>query len=219
MILRNRNFNRVPASKDAKNIYIFCEGGKREYDYFIQFKGFDSRINIEVYKITDGENNSPQGLFEIAQDAFGFTGKKPIYEFIEGDEVWLVFDVDPDKLESRVSQMEMVIPTCKELNWNIAISNPCFEVWLYFHFKDELIDNLESCSEWKSLLGATYGGFDSRQHFVLITNAISRARKHYKEVNDLVPDFGRTRVFSLGEVIVEIMGNKIEKIRDRYLSS
>jgi hypothetical protein len=51
MILTNRLFERVPPSREAKSIYIFCEGAKREYDYFEYFKQLDSRINIEVYKL------------------------------------------------------------------------------------------------------------------------------------------------------------------------
>lgn len=51
MILKNRLFERVPPSRKAKSIYIFCEGARREFDYFEYFKELDSRINIEIYQL------------------------------------------------------------------------------------------------------------------------------------------------------------------------
>lgn len=48
MILTNRLFERVAPNREAKSIYIFSEGAKREVQYFNYFKGLDSRINIEV---------------------------------------------------------------------------------------------------------------------------------------------------------------------------
>ena len=51
MILTNRLFVREEPTRDAKSIYIFCEGKEREFNYFMYFKELDSRINIEIYKL------------------------------------------------------------------------------------------------------------------------------------------------------------------------
>ncbi len=51
MILKKRLFERAEPSEDAKKIFIFCEGKKRERAYFNYFKAIDSRINIEVYEL------------------------------------------------------------------------------------------------------------------------------------------------------------------------
>jgi len=46
------------------------------------------------------------------------------------DTVWCVFDVDDhSRLAEAVAQAE-------EFGFNVAISNPCFEVWLIWHFED-----------------------------------------------------------------------------------
>ena len=55
MILTNRLFKREIPSRDAKSIFIFCEGLKREYQYFTFFMEKDSRINVEVYKLNPSE--------------------------------------------------------------------------------------------------------------------------------------------------------------------
>ena len=143
MILTNRLFTRRPATRDAKSVYIFCEGVKREYQYFDYFKEIDSRINIEVYKLTPEENNSPLGLYQIACNCIVRNNENPNpkYEFLEDDEVWFVLDTDHDKLDTRKPQIEKLRTDCEKRNrWNVAQSNPCFEVWLFNHLFDE---NLE----------------------------------------------------------------------------
>lgn len=67
MILTNRLFKRREPFKEAKCIYIFCEGAKREFQYFNFFKEIDSRINIEIYSLDSNEDNSPLGLYKIAE--------------------------------------------------------------------------------------------------------------------------------------------------------
>ena len=134
MILTNRLFDREPPSRDAKSIYIFCEGAKREFQYFEYFQEMDSRINIEIYRLHPEEDNSPLGLLNIAEKCIikSEENKNPKYEFIDGDEVWIVLDTDKDKHNSREPQIEQIIKKCAERkDWNIVESNPCFEVWLY----------------------------------------------------------------------------------------
>lgn len=95
---------------EAKSIYIFCEGARREFDYFEYFKELDSRINVEVYKLDPSEDNSPLGLLEIAEKCIILSAENPNpkYNFIEGDEVWIVLDIDKDKDGSREPQIEHI---------------------------------------------------------------------------------------------------------------
>lgn len=95
MILTNRLFERQSPSREAKSLYIFCEGIKREYQYFEYFKEKDSRINVEINLLDPSDNNSPIGLLDIANDAF--FAPKPKFELQENDEVWIVLDTDPDR--------------------------------------------------------------------------------------------------------------------------
>ena len=67
MSITNRLFERQPPSREAKSIYIFCEGVKREYQYFKYFVEMDSRINIEPYRLHPHEDNSPLGLLNIGK--------------------------------------------------------------------------------------------------------------------------------------------------------
>ena len=100
MILTNRLFEREAPIREAKSIYIFCEGGKREYQYFKYFKEMDSRINVEIYKLHPHEGNSPFGLLNIAKSCIIANKDNPNlkYSFLKNDEVWIVLDTDKDKL-------------------------------------------------------------------------------------------------------------------------
>jgi hypothetical protein len=216
MILKNRIFKREPPSRDAKKIYIFCEGAKREYQYFKYFREIDSRIDICIYEISPEENNSPSGLFNIAQSCIinERTEKSCSFEFRKGDEVWLIYDLDPDKYNSRLGQIINNLEKCKEKKgWFTGLSNPCFEVWLYYHFRAQKpeSDQIEKASTWKKILNETVpGGFDSRKHPIFLEDAQSNAGNNYDTENG-IPKIGCTEVFKLSERIFSLLGRKLRE--------
>ena len=217
MILTNRLFERIPASREAKSIYIFCEGAKRELDYFDYFKEIDSRINIEVYKLHPHENNSPIGLLNIAEKCIikSDENSNPKYDFIEGDEVWIVLDIDKDETDSRKPQIKIVKEKCSELeNWYLTKSNPCFEVWLYYHSHSEKpnFDKSEICTEWKRLVNDTInGGFDSRRHPIYIEVASANAAINF-QLDNGEPNIGSTEVYNLANTIIPLVNSKLKRV-------
>ncbi len=219
MILTKRLFEREKPSREAKSIYIFCEGAKREYQYFQYFQGMDSRINVEIYPLRPHENNSPLGLFDIAKKCIVESDKnpKPKYLFLEKDEVWIVLDTDTDKDKSRKRQIEQVKEYCdQKVGWFVAQSNPCFEVWLYYHCLAEkpIFEGDEYCAGWKTKVNEVItGGFDSRKHPIYIENAIMNAEKNFKLENN-VPNIGSTEVFRLARSIYSLVGIKIKQALD-----
>ncbi|MFK7799704.1 MAG: RloB family protein [Aureispira sp.] len=165
LLSRNRAFTREPSrAGQAKSFYIFCEGVKRERQYFQYFREMDSRVNVEIYPLTAEEDNSPSGLLQIAKSCMlGAENQAPKYEYQKNDEIWLVFDTDPDKLDSRQPQIAAIQEFCKQVGeqqWFAAESNPCFEVWLYYHKQAQLIDfkNQDQCKAWKAQLSQLMGG-------------------------------------------------------------
>ncbi len=217
MILTNRLFERVPPNREAKSIYIFCEGAKREYDYFNYFKGLDSRINIEVYHLHPHEDNSPLGLLKIAEECIigSDTNPNPKYNFIDGDEIWIVLDIDKDKNESREPQINAIMKACtSRKNWFFSRSNPCFEVWLYYHSYSQKpsFKNPEKCSSWKTYVNKKFkGGFDSRKHPIYIQKAFVNAKQNFSLI-DKKPDIGSTEVYQLADSIMVLLKDKIEKV-------
>lgn len=217
MILTNRLFERVPPSREAKSIYIFCEGAKREFNYFEYFKELDSRINVEVYKLHPHEDNSPLGLLKIAEYCIikSDMNPNPKYNFIEGDEVWIVLDIDKDKDESREPQIEYIKAECdKSDNWFLVRSNPCFEVWLYYHSYSTMPNLIEpeKCSNWKQHVNDSFkGGFDSRKYPIYIETASINAKNNLISV-DNKPDIGSTEVYILADSIIPLLKDKLKKV-------
>lgn len=210
MIIRSREFKRNPPSRDAKKICIFCEGQKREYDYFTFFEGLNSRISLIVYHLGHDENNSPKGLIEIAKETM------KCCSFISGDEVWIVFDTDADKFLSREPQINLVRDYCsKTKNWFHAESNPCFELWLYYHFAEKpSFEGFHISKIWKSKLNEFIcGGFDSRKYPLFIADAIENAKSNYIINEAGRPIVGSTELFKLGETIYKMMSDKIDRMR------
>ncbi len=219
MILTNRLFKREPPTREAKSIYIFCEGAKREYQYFKYFKEMDSRINIEIYELHPHEDNSPIGLLNIAKKCILVSkdNSKPKYSFFKNDEIWIVLDTDKDRDESRKPQIEKIKSFCKRKNnWFVAQSNPCFEVWLYYHNSSEksIFQNNEKCSEGKKLVNNSIaGGFDSRKHPLYLETATINAENNFTTIND-IPDIGSTEVFKLSKSIYPLVKSKIKSVLD-----
>ncbi|MEA5260025.1 RloB family protein [Arcicella aquatica] len=219
MLLRNRPFNREEPERSATKIYIFCEGKDREFKYFQYFEGIDSRLNLIVHELNSSDNNSPKGLLLLAKNSLIKSSEnlEPKYDYREGDKVWIVLDTDEDKTDSRKPQLIEVRDYCNNrVNWNVAQSNPCFEVWLYYHQENEKpnFERLEICNEWKPFVGQTIkGGFNPRKHPILIQNAITNSKPHF-EIDEIgFPIIATTEVFKLANDILSIgrIRDKIEK--------
>ncbi|MFC0656445.1 RloB family protein [Mongoliitalea lutea] len=216
LLSRNRLFERKAPSREAKSIYIFCEGKRREKHYFDYFKELDSRINVEVYELDEKEDNSPLGLLKIAQRSMleSDDNPNPIYNFQDNDEVWIVLDTDPDKHESRKEQIEHIRNEVSKLEaWSVTESNPCFEVWLYYHFHEqfEVFESSDFCKGWKDKVNqAIPGGFDSRKHPIFVQRATVHAEKNFKSHESGHPSVGSTEVYHLSKSILPLVHDKIK---------
>lgn len=216
MLLKNRRYTPLPPDRDAKKIYIFCEGAKREKMYFNFFVNLDTRIDIIVYDLKDTENNSAKGLLQIAEKELA---EKAV---IESDEIWIVLDTDIYKNLNRIQELKEVRQACKDKKWFIAQSNPCFEVWLYYHQESEKpnFENINIPSEWKNYVNKAFkGGFDARKHPVFIQTALENAKLNFEYDQNLFPNIASTEVFELANNILSVgkikirIAEKLEKMK------
>jgi hypothetical protein len=58
------------------------------------------------------------------------------YEIGERDEFWLVLDCDHWVNSGHIKNLIQVIRECRQKGIRIALSNPCFELWLLLHFAE-----------------------------------------------------------------------------------
>ncbi len=87
-------------------------------------------IDIEIGE----EQKDPKGLVELAKaqrDHARRAAKREKDDSLLYDEVWCVFDVD------RHTRLPDAIQQASAVSIDLAISNPCFELWLLIHFRDQ----------------------------------------------------------------------------------
>jgi hypothetical protein len=208
MILENRSFTRKEPTKDPKIIVIYCEGKKTEPKYFSFFSSMSSQIRLEIIPALHDGDNSPEGLYQRASaDVLDDDSSK--YDLDEEiDEVWFVIDTD-----SWGEKIGVLRDRCaSNKKWLISQSNPCFKVWLYYHFKSDKPDFIGSdkSTEWKEYLNSIIpGGFDKRKHPAMIGNAMENSERNYSENEENFPDVGCTQVINLANSFYPLVKDKL----------
>lgn len=148
MIQRIRSYTKPSPSRDARKLYIVCEGNDTEPVYFEFFKGLTSNLSIIPIRSENGKTD-PEKLKEWAEqnliNASAFD--KPDYQ--QDDLVWFVIDTDKWQEQGKIKVLR---DFCEHVNaeevaqhsehpvyqmWNIAQSNPQFELWHYYHIYNE----------------------------------------------------------------------------------
>ena len=107
---------RVPSRRARRHILIACGGTRTELDYFDGL--MRSRPNPTVRVTLLGKGVAPDQLVRIAKrigDGY--------------DEMWCVVDTDEFDIAKAARLAD-------ELGVRLAVSNPCFELWLLLHFDD-----------------------------------------------------------------------------------
>lgn len=120
----------------AEKMFILSyEGSVSEKKYFEDFRKsefFNNSGLIEVISLKRPEDrgSDPINVKKLLQEA------KKEYNFKKTDEFWLVIDRD-DWEEIHHIDFDKLVNDCKmERNFFLAMSNPCFEIWLVLHLKD-----------------------------------------------------------------------------------
>jgi hypothetical protein len=194
--------------RDSYYFIIVCEGKNREPDYFRFFDGLSSRVKIVAVESVQG-NSAPLKLIENA-----INKEKELDANPEIDHVWFVIDTDSWRQQIHELRQESELHT----NWQIAQSNPCFEVWLYFHAKNNLppIIQMDRCSKWKPYLHKIIrGGFNPDRHPIAIETAINNAKAIY-EADGYTPRVGNTQVWILGEELLPLIKNELNAIKPSF---
>jgi hypothetical protein len=104
---------------------VFCEGEASEPDYINALKRLPGvRSNTSISIEIDPGHGVPLTLVKRAAERS---------EDEEVDECWCVFDVEWPQHHPHLSQ---AIDLAARRGVRLAVSNPCFELWLILHFDD-----------------------------------------------------------------------------------
>ena len=129
--MKNNNISRKDRLKSKRqapaNYLIVCEGKKTEPNYFNGLKKkinekYGNKVDVLIPNIeVKGTGMNTISLVKYTQKTVNHANK--VY-----GQVWVVFDKD----DYNDEQFNSAIENC---NYNVAWSNPNFELWLLAHFK------------------------------------------------------------------------------------
>ena len=129
--MRNNNVSRKDRLRSKRrapaNYLIVCEGKKTEPNYFNGLKKkinekYGNKVDVLISNIDiKGTGMNTTSLVKYTQKTVNHANK--VY-----GQVWVVFDKD----DYNDEQFDSAIDNC---NYNVAWSNPNFELWLLAHFK------------------------------------------------------------------------------------
>ena len=231
MISRNRNYSKKEPNKDAHRILIVCEGNDTEPKYFGFFKELSPRLDVIPIPSEDGKTD-PIKLMQWAIENL-ISHKAFDVDFYQGDTVWFVIDTDEWEEQGKIKVLRQF---CQEQNeelklvlktkyderkpydaWLVAQSNPCFELWEYYHIYDEKPDTeeTEKHTSFKEFVNAVIkGGFDPNTMPVEVVKAISNAKSNFSKDDEGHLQLYATEVFLLAEEILPFVKRDIDRLRN-----
>ena len=212
---RYGNYTRKEASLDSKLIIIAAEGEFTEKIYFEALRKHArySRVHIKILE-RDEENRHNSSPEYVLGQLTQYKLENPIEQ---DDELWLV--IDKDKWTAK--SIRAVAQRCaQDSSYHLALSNPCFELWLILHIIDaslesdeEKVKMLKNRKEKKNadpylkrklraLLGSySESNYDADQLVVQIAEAITRAETLDKNKKARWPQGLGTHVYKLAKSI------------------
>ena len=217
--MRSRNSlmrERREAFRDARLIVIASEGKDTERIYFkaLAKEYTNPRVHVHILErsVDEQNNSSPEHVLKQLNDY------KNLYDLEADDELWLVVDKDQwkDRMLSRVAT-ECVLG----VSMHMALSNPCFELWLLLHLEDAESLTPEEQMLWmenrrksknadpylkvrlRQKMGSYHeSSYDALSLIVHVEDAIERARALDENPTDRWPQTLGTRVYLLAESVM-----------------
>lgn len=200
---RHKVYEKVEPFKNAKKIYIFCEGD-REVHYLKFFQGFASNIDIIPIANENGKSD-PTKLKAQAEKCLENNSVSLSKEL--ADEVWFVIDTDRWNEGNKIGELRNYVEEKQKTydGWFVAQSNPSFEIWLYYHFNSEkpIDSEIEAAQSFKDFVATKIkGGFDNRSMPLEIQQATINAENYFERENGQ-PKLYSTEVFNLAKQIIK----------------
>lgn len=199
---KRRPLNRtIPHLHDTNLVIIASEGEQTEKQYFENIFGIRSRrVQIRVLESQAGKSAPKHVLARLKNYARDIP-------LIKNDQLWLVIDKDrwPD------AQLHQVAQQCWRCSFRLAVSRPCFEIWLLLHFADLTPDMANASSrDVKNRLRTELGTYNSshleiERYLFTYHEATRRAIELDTNPDSTWPEQSGTRVYKLVQAIEALM--------------
>ena len=170
---RDGSLRRDVAVRTPKRTFlVFCEGEKTEPAYLKALKREPAVSDVASVDIrVDEETSGPLPLTLV--DAAAKARARSSGEDGEIDEVWCIFDVE---WPQNHPNLDRALARARESGVRVAVSNPCFELWLALHFDDHTAGLDTATRLRRTLDGSTDKGLDGATYMSRRAAAARRAR-------------------------------------------
>lgn len=217
----SNTYMKIEGEREPQLYVLFVEGDRKEPEYFKLMQGIHSFSGLKITYMplancAEYQGNLAKKMCEVVNKSYvneSVTIDKETYSIHEIDHVFIVMDVD--NLHDEISDG---IKMEQRAAW--IISNPCFEIWLYYAFhnspdRDLCYENIEvskRSSNLKTDLNTVHrGGIGCKIAFEKMQDAIHHAEQHYQLDNDGVPCLYATGMYLLAIKIYNIIRLPLEK--------
>lgn len=218
------NYTKGEPLIETSIIFILSGGEEREKNYFKPLKSDNQIHNVKIaFRSQKGQGLKPYELLTIASDFV--KNKKFItedgicYNIEEGDIIYLIQDVD--EFEAELKKYLKANYDKSKLQW--IISNPCFEIWLFYHYHNEP-SVLKECSNkstrdrsnWlkENLNVIIPGGVKTTKAFLSSDVAIINSRTNYSE-QDNFPEIFSTQMHIVAEKVIISLNEEYKELKER----
>lgn len=179
---------------------VACDDTYAPKQYFEFFN--IPRVQVKIVETTGGTSAARHVLDRLLQ-----------YERSceKDDELWMILDTDHYASSRHIRSFMAAIKRAKLKGVKVALSKPCFEIWLLLHHLDEVaVIDLADATEAERLLRTTLGEYNKKllkeKHFPItsVPNAIKRAEQLDTTVRGGDIPLGNTsRVYLLWQAIID----------------
>lgn len=183
--------------RDDRLFLVACDDtyAPKQYFDFLRL----SRVQIKVVETDDTKSAAVYVLERLKQ-----------FNVEDDDERWMVLDTDHCIQGSHFPSFIQAITEARQAGIKIALSRPCFELWLLLHHVDEgAVTALANAAETEVRLRQVLGEYNKcnlkPEHYPLasIAAAITRAERLDAQVQGGdKPDGNTTRVYQLLKAIL-----------------
>ena len=118
------------------------------------------RVKVVVLPTpVDSGLSAPSHVVQRLKDAFRTVTQRK--EVQSGDEFWVLLDTDHHFQDKNLKTTLEAITKASQAGFEVAVSNPCFELWLLLHYANVLPGTVFSnCKDVIEQLKSCSGGYD-----------------------------------------------------------
>jgi hypothetical protein len=178
-----RPARRRPTLEPKRRLLVVCEGERTEPDYIRGFERLVSNATVAIE--IPRERGDPRGLVEIATRLRAEAAEAARVQgdpFLAFDEVWCVFDRD------QFEHFREAVETARGRGIELAVSNPCVELWILLHFRDS--PGARDRHDLQQMVKKHLPGYAKRLDFSLVASGVAGATERARRLDSDAASMG-----------------------------